>query len=214
MISAVGVEGNVEDFGLEELGVSDRARHASSPTDWPHQRRGHLCHRRRRRPADAGAQGRARGGHLRRGDRWRFAESIDRRRIPGCTYCHPQIASVGLTEKAAKEAGIEVKVGRFPLIGNGKAVVLGETDGMVKTVFDEKTGQLLGAHMVGPEVTELIQGFVVAMNLETTEEELIHTVFPHPTLSEAMHESVCPPTAALSISDGKWRSTGALGNSA
>ena len=115
---------------------------------------------------------------------------IDKLKIPGCTYCHPQIASVGLTEGKAIEAGHEVKVGRFPFMGNGKAIALGEPDGLVKTVFDAKTGQLLGAHMVGAEVTELIQGFVIAMNLETTEEDLMHTVFPHPTLSEMMHESV------------------------
>ena len=106
--------------------------------------------------------------------------------IAGCTYCHPQIASVGLTEAKAKEAGYEVKVGRFPFIGNGKAIALGEDQGMVKTIFDKKTGELLGAHMVGAEVTELIQGFVVAMHLETTEEELMHTIFPHPTLSETV----------------------------
>jgi dihydrolipoamide dehydrogenase len=115
---------------------------------------------------------------------------LDKTRIPGCTYCHPQVASVGLTEAKAIEAGHDVKVGRFPFIGNGKAIALGEPDGLVKTVFDAKTGQLLGAHMVGAEVTELIQGFVVAMGLETTEEDLMHTVFPHPTLSEMMHESV------------------------
>jgi dihydrolipoamide dehydrogenase len=115
---------------------------------------------------------------------------LDVTRIPGCTYCSPQIASVGLTEAKAKEAGRKVKVGRFPFIGNGKAIALGEPEGMVKTVFDAKTGQLLGAHMVGAEVTELIQGYVVAMGLETTEAELMHTVFPHPTLSEMMHESV------------------------
>jgi len=110
--------------------------------------------------------------------------------IPGCTYCRPQIASVGLTEDAAKDKGRKVKVGRFPFIGNGKAIALGETEGMIKTVFDEKTGELLGAHMVGAEVTELIQGYVVARTLETTEKELMHTIFPHPTLSEMMHESV------------------------
>ena len=115
---------------------------------------------------------------------------LDPRKIPGCTYCHPQVASVGLTEAKAKEAGYDVKVGKFPFIGNGKAVALGEAEGLVKTVFDAKTGELLGAHMVGAEVTELIQGFVVAMGLETTEEDLMHTVFPHPTLSEMMHESV------------------------
>jgi dihydrolipoamide dehydrogenase len=110
--------------------------------------------------------------------------------IPGCTYCRPQIASVGLTEAAAKEQGHKVKVGRFPFIGNGKAIALGEPEGIIKTVFDEKTGELLGAHMVGAEVTELIQGYVVARTLETTEHELMHTIFPHPTLSEMMHESV------------------------
>ena len=115
---------------------------------------------------------------------------LDTKRIPGCTYCHPQVASVGLTEAAAKEAGHDVKVGRFPFIGNGKAIALGEAEGMVKTVFDSKTGELLGAHMVGAEVTELIQGYAVAMAPATTETDLMHTVFPHPTLSEMMHESV------------------------
>ncbi|WP_417486655.1 dihydrolipoyl dehydrogenase [Maricaulis sp.] len=110
--------------------------------------------------------------------------------IPGCTYCHPQVASVGLTEAKAKEAGHDVKVGRFPFVGNGKAIALGDDQGLVKTVFDAKTGELLGAHMVGPEVTEMIQGYVVGRQLETTEAELMHTVFPHPTLSEMMHESV------------------------
>jgi dihydrolipoamide dehydrogenase len=115
---------------------------------------------------------------------------MDKGMIPGCTYCHPQIASVGLTEQKAKEGGFDVRVGRFQFVGNGKAIALGEPDGMVKTIFEKKTGRLLGAHMIGAEVTELIQGYVVAMNLETTEEELMHTVFPHPTLSEMMHESV------------------------
>jgi len=115
---------------------------------------------------------------------------MEKTKTPGCTYCHPQIASVGLTEAAAKGKGHTVKVGRFPFMGNGKAIALGEPDGLVKTVFDAKTGQLLGAHMVGAEVTELIQGFVIAMGLETTEEDLMRTVFPHPTLSEMMHESV------------------------
>ncbi|MGQ0527479.1 MAG: dihydrolipoyl dehydrogenase [Alphaproteobacteria bacterium] len=110
--------------------------------------------------------------------------------IPGCTYCTPQVASVGLTEKAAKEKGLKVKVGRFPFIGNGKAIALGEPEGLVKTIFDEKTGELLGAHMIGAEVTELIQGYVIARTLETTEAELMHTIFAHPTLSEMMHESV------------------------
>ena len=115
---------------------------------------------------------------------------IKKSNIPGCTYCMPQIASVGLTEKAAKEKGYKVKVGRFPFMGNGKAIALGEPEGLVKTVFDEKTGELLGAHMIGAEVTELIQGYVIAKTLETTEAEMMHTIFPHPTLSEMMHESV------------------------
>ncbi|HET8728099.1 MAG TPA: dihydrolipoyl dehydrogenase [Alphaproteobacteria bacterium] len=115
---------------------------------------------------------------------------LDVTNIPGCTYCTPQVASVGLTESKAKEQGYEVRVGRFPFIGNGKAIALGEPEGMVKTVFDAKTGELLGAHMIGAEVTELIQGYGIAKTLETTEAELMHTVFPHPTLSEMMHESV------------------------
>src|SRR5207253_1406171 len=115
---------------------------------------------------------------------------LDTRNIPACTYCRPQVASVGLTEKAAREAGYEVKTGHFPFIGNGKAIALGEPEGMVKTVFDGKTGELLGAHMIGAEVTELIQGYAIAKTLETTESELIRTIFPHPTISEAMHESV------------------------
>jgi dihydrolipoamide dehydrogenase len=115
---------------------------------------------------------------------------LDVRRIPGCTYCMPQVASVGLTEAAAKKAGRQVRVGRFPFVGNGKAIALGEPEGMIKTVFDAKTGELLGAHMIGAEVTELIQGYGVAMTLETTEAELMHAVFPHPTLSEMMHEAV------------------------
>jgi dihydrolipoamide dehydrogenase len=116
--------------------------------------------------------------------------AMEKNKIPGCTYCHPQIASVGLTEKKAKELGRDVRVGRFPFVGNGKAIALGEPEGLVKTIFDKKTGELLGAHMVGAEVTELIQGFVVAMNCETTEAELMQSVFPHPTISETMHESV------------------------
>jgi dihydrolipoamide dehydrogenase len=116
--------------------------------------------------------------------------AMDPRNIPGCTYCHPQIASVGLTEAKAKEAGYDVKVGNFPFIGNGKAIALGEPEGFVKTVFDAKTGELLGAHMIGAEVTEMIQGYTIGKTLETTEAELMETVFPHPTISETMHEAV------------------------
>lgn len=115
---------------------------------------------------------------------------LDATNIPGCTYCTPQVASVGLTEAKAKEQGYEVRVGRFPFMGNGKAIAMGEPDGMVKTVFDAKTGALLGAHMVGAEVTEMIQGYTIARTMETTEAELMHTVFPHPTISETMHEAV------------------------
>ncbi len=115
---------------------------------------------------------------------------IDWTNIPGCTYCRPQVASVGITEARAKEQGHEVRVGRFPFIGNGKAIAMGEPDGMVKVVFDAKTGELLGAHMIGAEVTEMIQGYAIARTLETTEEDLMHTVFPHPTVSETMHEAV------------------------
>ncbi|MBS27506.1 MAG: dihydrolipoyl dehydrogenase [Alphaproteobacteria bacterium] len=115
---------------------------------------------------------------------------MDKSRIPGCTYCSPQVASVGMTEAAAKEAGRKIKVGRFPFQGNGKAIALGEPEGLVKTIFDADTGELLGAHMIGAEVTELIQGYGIAKTLETTEQELMHMVFPHPTLSEMMHESV------------------------
>jgi dihydrolipoamide dehydrogenase len=115
---------------------------------------------------------------------------LDVSNIPGCTYCRPQVASVGLTEAKAKAEGRQVKVGHFPFIGNGKAIALGEPEGLVKTVFDAKTGELLGAHMVGAEVTELIQGYAIAKTMEGTEQELMSTIFPHPTLSEMMHESV------------------------
>jgi len=115
---------------------------------------------------------------------------LDTSTIPACTYCRPQVASVGMTEAKATEAGHEVKVGRFPFIGNGKAIALGEPEGLVKTVFDAKTGELLGAHMIGAEVTEMIQGYGIARTLETTEVELMRAVFPHPTISESMHEAV------------------------
>src|SRR3954449_3942743 len=190
VIAAVGVVGNVENLGLEKLGVKiDRGTIAidgfcktnvpgiyaigdvAGPPLLAHhaEHEGVIC-------VEA-----IKGMH---------PHPMDKQLIPGCIYCAPQVASVGLTEQVAKDQKLDVRVGRFPFIGNGKAVALGEDQGMVKTIFDKKTGQLLGAHLVGPEVTELIQGFVVAMNLETTEEELMHTVFPHPTLSEMMKESV------------------------
>ncbi|MBB5050183.1 dihydrolipoamide dehydrogenase [Afipia massiliensis] len=190
VISAVGVVGNIEGFGLEKLGVkTDRGcividgygktnvpgiyaiGDVAGPPMLAHkaEHEGVIC-------VEA-----IKGLH---------PHPMDKTLIPGCTYCHPQIASVGLTEAKAKEAGKDVRVGRFPFVGNGKAIAQGEDQGMVKVIFDKKTGQLLGAHMVGHEVTELIQGFVVAMNLETTEEELFHTIFPHPTISETMKEAV------------------------
>lgn len=190
VISAVGVVGNVENLGLEKLGVKiDRGTividgfcktnvpgiyaigDVAGPPMLAHkaEHEGVIC-------VEA-----IKGLH---------PHPMDKTLIPGCTYCHPQVASVGLTEKAAQDKKIDIRVGRFPFIGNGKAVALGEDQGMVKVIFNKKTGQLLGAHLVGPEVTELIQGFVVAMNLETTEEDLMHTIFPHPTLSETMKEAV------------------------
>ncbi len=190
MISAVGVQGNVENLGLEAAGVkvergtividgmcrtSAKGVYAIGDVAGPPM----LAHKAEHEAvicveAIAGLS----------------PHALDRLQVPGCTYCHPQVASVGLTEAKAKEKGLDIRVGRFPFIANGKAVALGEDQGLVKTIFDRKTGQLLGAHMVGAEVTELIQGFVVAMGLETTEEELMHTIFPHPTLSESMKESV------------------------
>ena len=190
LISAVGVVGNIENLGLEKLGVKIEKGtivvDGFGRTNVPG-----IC-------AVGDVAGPPMLAHKAEHEGVVCVEMIagqhphpmDKLKIPGCTYCNPQIASVGLTEKRAKEAGYELRVGRFPFIGNGKAIALGEPDGMAKTIFDKKTGQLLGAHLVGAEVTELIQGFVVAMNLETTEEELIHAVFPHPTLSETMHESV------------------------
>jgi dihydrolipoamide dehydrogenase len=190
VISAVGVVGNVEGLGLEKLGVkTERGTividgygrtnvagiYAIGDVAGPPM----LAHKAEHEGVICVEKIKGLDAH-----------PMDKLKIPGCTYCQPQVASVGLTEKAAKEQGREIKVGRFPFAGNGKAIALGEDQGLVKTIFDAKTGQLIGAHMVGAEVTELIQGFVIAMQLETTEEDLMHTVFPHPTLSEMMHESV------------------------
>jgi dihydrolipoamide dehydrogenase len=190
VISAVGVVGNIENLGLEKVGVKtergaivvDALNRTNVPGIY----------------AIGDVAGPPLLAHKAEHEGVICVEAIkglnphpmDKRLIPGCTYCSPQIASVGLTEQAAKEKKLEVRVGRFPFVGNGKAIALGEDQGLVKVIFDKKTGALLGAHMVGAEVTELIQGYVVAMNLETTEEELIHTVFPHPTLSEMMKEAV------------------------
>ncbi|MDO8884918.1 dihydrolipoyl dehydrogenase, partial [Pseudotabrizicola sp.] len=190
VISAVGIVGNVENLGLEALGVKIDRTHvvtdeycrtgvpglfaigdiAGAP--W-------LAHKASHEGVMVAEL--IAGGH---------PHAIKPGSIAGCTYCHPQIASVGMTEAKAKEAGHEIKVGRFPFIGNGKAIALGESEGMIKTIFDAKTGEMLGAHMIGAEVTELIQGYVVGRALETTEEDLMNTVFPHPTLSEMMHEAV------------------------
>ncbi|MDT8327675.1 MAG: dihydrolipoyl dehydrogenase [Roseovarius sp.] len=190
VISAVGIVGNVEGLGLEALGVAVDRTHvvtdeycrtavegvyaigdiAGAP--W-------LAHKASHEGVMVAEL--IAGGH---------PHPVKPESIAGCTYCHPQVASVGMTEAKAKDAGYEIKVGRFPFIGNGKAIALGEPEGLVKTIFDAKTGELLGAHMIGAEVTELIQGYVVGRQLETTEEDLMNTVFPHPTLSEMMHESV------------------------
>jgi len=190
LLSAAGVVANVEGLGLEALGVKiERGVIAVDGFG-------------RTNIAGVFAIGDAAGGpmlaHKAEHEGVICAEAIagknphplDKTRIPACTYAHPQIASVGLTETAAKSAGFELKIGRFPLRANGKAIALGEPEGLIKTIFDAKTGRLLGAHLIGAEATELIQGFVIAMNLETTEEELMRSVFPHPTLSEAMGESV------------------------
>ncbi|NRA99856.1 MAG: dihydrolipoyl dehydrogenase [Rhodobacteraceae bacterium] len=191
VISAVGIVGNVENLGLEALGVKIDRTHVVTDA---------FCR--------TGVEGLYAIGDI-AGAPWlahkashegvMVAELIAGKNnvhpvkpesIPGCTYCHPQVASVGYSEAKAKELGYDIKVGRFPFIGNGKAIALGEAEGMIKTVFDAKTGELLGAHMIGAEVTEMIQGYVVGRQLETTEEDLMHAVFPHPTISEAMHESV------------------------
>jgi dihydrolipoamide dehydrogenase len=191
VILAVGIVGNVEDLGLEEAGVKVERSHIVVD-EWL-----------RTGEPDLYAIGDVTGppwlAHKAMHEGVICVEHIaglndvhplDRSNIPACTYCRPQIASVGLTEQAACDAGYEVKVGHFPFIANGKAIALGEPEGMVKTVFDAKTGELLGAHMVGAEVTELIQGYTIAKTLETTEAELIRTIFPHPTISETMHEAV------------------------
>ncbi len=195
VIVAVGIAPNTENIGLEALGITaERGIIAIDPYGrtnvqgvWaigdvtPGPWLAHKASHEGVTAAEAIAQ--------ELGNKDVHPHAMDRNNIPGCTYCHPQIASVGMTEAKAKEAGYTVKVGNFPFIGNGKAIALGEAEGFIKTVFDAKTGELLGAHMIGAEVTELIQGYVVGKTLETTEAELMQTVFPHPTLSEMMHES-------------------------
>jgi dihydrolipoamide dehydrogenase len=196
VIVAVGIVPNTENIGLEALGIKaergiiaiDDMGRTNVPGVWaigdvtPGPWLAHKASHEGVTAAEAIAK--------ELGNKEVHPHAMDKRNIPGCTYCHPQVASVGLTEAKAKEAGYTVKAGTFPFIGNGKAIALGEAEGFIKTVFDAKTGELLGAHMVGAEVTELIQGYVVGKTLETTEAELMATVFPHPTLSEMMHESV------------------------
>jgi len=190
VISAVGVVGNIENLGLEKVGVkTERGAivvDALNRTNVP----GIYAIGDVAGPPLLAHKAEHEGVICVEAIKGLDSHPMDKRLIPGCTYCSPQIASVGLTEQAAKEKKLDIRVGRFPFVGNGKAIALGEDQGMVKVIFDKKNGALLGAHMVGAEVTELIQGYVVAMNLETTEEELIHTVFPHPTLSEMMKEAV------------------------
>src|SRR6201992_1777483 len=190
VISAVGVVGNIEGFGLEKLGVkTERGCIVIDPfckTNVP----GIYAIGDVAGPPMLAHKADPEGVICVEAIKGMHPHPMDKLLIPGCTYCSPQVASVGLTEQAAKEKKLDIRVGRFPFIGNGKAIALGEDQGLVKGIFDTKTGQCPGAHMVGAEVTELIQGYVVAMNLETTEEELMHTVFPHPTLSEMMKEAV------------------------
>lgn len=197
VIVAIGISGNVENIGLEENKIKVDRGHIVAD-EWGHTsvKGVHaigdltgppwLAHKASHEGVIVVEKIARDKGHKEIKD----LHPIDKGNIPGCTYCRPQVASVGMTEKAARDQGHKVKVGSFPFIGNGKAIALGEAEGLVKTVFDAKTGELLGAHMVGTEVTEMIQGYTVARTLETTEVDLMHTVFPHPTLSEMMHESV------------------------
>jgi dihydrolipoamide dehydrogenase len=189
-ISAAGVVGNIENIGLEALGVKTEKGTIKVDGIGRTNVAGIYAIGDVAGPPMLAHKGQHEGVICVEAIKGLKPHPLDKNKIPGCTYCDPQIASVGLTEKRAKEAGREVRVGRFPFLGNGKAIAMGEDQGLVKTIFDKKTGELLGAHMIGAEVTELIQGFVIAMNCETTEEELMNSIFPHPTLSEMMHESV------------------------
>jgi dihydrolipoamide dehydrogenase len=190
VIAAVGVVGNIENIGLEKLGVKiergivkvDEFNKTNVPGIYAI---GDVAG-----PPMLAHKAEHEGVICIEAIKGLHPHPMDKLKIPGCTYCTPQIASVGLTEAAAKAKGLDIRVGKFPFVGNGKAIALGEDQGLVKVIFDKKTGQLLGAHLCGAEVTELIQGFVIAMNLETTEEELMHSIFPHPTLSETMKEAV------------------------
>jgi dihydrolipoamide dehydrogenase len=190
LISAVGIVGNVEDIGLEGTGVVVERTHVLADAQCRTGEPGIYAIGDLTGPPWLAHKASHEGVICVEAIAGRHPHALETRNIPGCTYCRPQVASVGLTEAAAKAAGHEVKVGRFPFIGNGKAIAMGEPEGLIKTVFDATTGELLGAHMVGPEVTEMIQGYTIAKTMETTEVELMGTVFPHPTISEAMHESV------------------------
>ena len=190
IILAIGIVGNVEDMGLEKLGVEIDRTHVSTDAYSATSVRGLYAIGDVTGPPWLAHKASHEGVICVEKIAGLDPHPLNPANIPGCTYCQPQVASVGMTEAEAKASGRELKVGRFPFIGNGKAIALGEPEGMVKTVFDAKTGELLGAHMIGAEVTELIQGYTVARTLETTEHELMETVFPHPTLSEMMHEAV------------------------
>ena len=190
VISAVGIVGNVEGLGLDELGIKHDRSHVVTDPYCRTNVDGIFAIGDLAAPPWLAHKASHEGVMVAELIAGQNPHPVKPESIAGCTYCHPQVASVGYTEAAAKEKGFKVKVGRFPFVGNGKAIALGEVEGMVKTIFDAKTGELLGAHMIGAEVTEMIQGYVVGRQLETTEEDLMHTVFPHPTLSEMMHESV------------------------
>ena len=190
VISAVGIVGNVEGLGLEKMKIKEDRSHVVTDAYCRTNVEGIFAIGDLAAPPWLAHKASHEGVMVAELIAGQKPHAVKPESIAGCTYCNPQIASVGYTEAAAKEKGYDIKVGRFPFIGNGKAIALGEAAGMVKTVFDAKTGELLGAHMVGAEVTELIQGYVVGRQLETTEEDLMQTVFPHPTLSEMMHESV------------------------
>ncbi|HGG06736.1 MAG TPA: dihydrolipoyl dehydrogenase [Aliiroseovarius sp.] len=190
VISAVGIVGNVEGLGLEALGVKVDRSHIVTDEFCRTDVKGLYAIGDIAAPPWLAHKASHEGVMVAEMVAGKKVHPVKPEAIAGCTYCQPQVASVGYTEAAAREAGFDIKVGKFPFLGNGKAIALGEADGFVKTIFDAKTGELLGAHMIGAEVTELIQGYLVGRTLETTEAELMHTVFPHPTLSEAMHESV------------------------
>jgi dihydrolipoamide dehydrogenase len=190
VISAVGIVGNIENIGLETLNIKEERSHVVTDKFCRTNVEGVFAIGDLAAPPWLAHKASHEGVMVAELIAGKNPHSIKPESIAGCTYCYPQIASVGYTEAKAIEKGFDIKVGRFPFVGNGKAIALGETEGLVKTIFDAKNGELLGAHMVGAEVTEMIQGYVVSRQLETTEQDLMNTVFPHPTLSEMMHESV------------------------